>query len=568
MFNFANEITNKKEEIIMKRLKSFLLLGIATIVLPFCIIAQNNTKTDRSFELSKNLEVFSVVYKTLYNTYVDDINEGDLIQTAIDAMTNKLDPYTNFYPESQIEDVKLQMLGEYGGIGALIHSKDGKTIISEPYEGMPAYEAGLKAGDIILEVNNQDAKGKTNDQVREYLRGQAGSDIDLKIERDGKIMNFKFKRKAISLPNVPYSGMLTNDIGYIKLNEFTKNAANNVLSAFNTLKKQGMKGLILDLRGNGGGLLNEAVDIVNIFVDKGETIVTTKGKLANRNQTHKTTKTAVDTKIPIIVLIDQSSASASEIVSGSLQDLDRAVIMGQRSYGKGLVQNVIPLVYNTQLKVTVSKYYIPSGRCIQAIDYSHRDNSGRALKINDSLRTAFKTKGGRTVYDGYGIEPDSILQTEYASQISIALLLKFLPFDYATQFVRNHSTIPSPKEFKITDEIYEDFVAFLQDKDYTYTTPTEEGIKVLMNNAKDEKCDDNVKKLLEQAQEKIKEDKKNDLYKFKDEIKELLLSEIVVRYYNQKGRVEAMIQNDKEVKKAIDLLNNISAYNSILKPKK
>lgn len=552
----------------MKRLKSFLLFGIATIVLPFCVVAQNNTKTDRGFELSKNLEIFSTVYKTLYTTYVDDINEGDLIQTAIDAMTNKLDPYTNYYPESQIEDVKLQMLGEYGGIGALIHSKDGNTVISEPYEGQPAYEAGLKAGDIILEVNNQNAKGKTNDQVREYLRGQAGSDIELKVDRGGKIMNFKFKRKAISLANVPYSGMLTDSIGYIKLNEFTKNAANNVLYAFNTLKKQGMKGLILDLRGNGGGLLNEAVDIVNIFVDKGETIVTTKGKLASRNQTHKTTKAAVDTKIPIIVLIDQSSASASEIVSGSLQDLDRAVIMGQRSYGKGLVQNVLPLVYNTQLKVTVSKYYIPSGRCIQAIDYSHRDNSGRAMKINDSLRTAFKTKGGRTVYDGYGIEPDSILQTEYASQISIALLLKFLPFDYATQFVSQHPTIPSAKEFRITDEIYDDFVAFLKDKDYTYTTPTEEGIKTLINNAKDEKCDDNIKKLLEQAQEKIKEDKKNDLYKFKDEIKELLLSEIVVRYYNQKGRVEAMIQNDKEIKQAINLLNNTSAYNSILKPNK
>jgi carboxyl-terminal processing protease len=552
----------------MKRLKSFLLFGIATIVLPFCVVAQNNTKTDRGFELSKNLEIFSTVYKTLYTTYVDDINEGDLIQTAIDAMTNKLDPYTNYYPESQIEDVKLQMLGEYGGIGALIHSKDGNTVISEPYEGQPAYEAGLKAGDIILEVNNQNAKGKTNDQVREYLRGQAGSDIELKVDRGGKIMNFKFKRKAISLANVPYSGMLTDSIGYIKLNEFTKNAANNVLSAFNTLKKQGMKGLILDLRGNGGGLLNEAVDIVNIFVDKGETIVTTKGKLASRNQTHKTTKAAVDTKIPIIVLIDQSSASASEIVSGSLQDLDRAVIMGQRSYGKGLVQNVLPLVYNTQLKVTVSKYYIPSGRCIQAIDYSHRDNSGRAMKINDSLRTAFKTKGGRTVYDGYGIEPDTILQTEYASQISIALLLKFLPFDYATQFVSQHPTIPSAKEFRITDEIYDDFVAFLKDKDYTYTTPTEEGIKALINNAKDEKCDDNIKKLLEQAQEKIKEDKRNDLYKFKDEIKELLLSEIVVRYYNQKGRVEAMIQNDKEVKQAIGLLNNTSAYNSILKPNK
>lgn len=552
----------------MKRATIIAAFLIAVTFMPIAAVSQNKSKEDRSFELSKNIEIFSAVYKTLYNTYVDDINEGDLVKTAIDAMTAKLDPYTNFYPESDMEDVKLQLMGEYGGIGALIHSKGDYTVITEPYEGMPAFEAGIKAGDIILEVNGQKAKGKKNDEVREFLRGQAGSDINLKVERDGKEMSFKFKRKAISLPNVPYSGMVYDNIGYIKLNEFTKDAANNVLTAFNSLKKQGMKGLILDLRGNGGGLLNEAVDIVNIFVDKGETIVTTKGKLENRNQTHKTTRKAVDTEIPIIVLVDQSSASASEIVSGALQDLDRAVIMGQRTFGKGLVQNVLPLLYNTQLKVTVSKYYIPSGRCIQAIDYSHRDAQGRANKIQDSLRTAFKTKGGRTVYDGYGIEPDTTLENEYASQISVALLLKFLPFDYATEFVKKHPSIPSAKEFQITDDIYEDFVAFLKDKDYSYTTPTEEGIKVLEESAKKEKCGEEVKKLLEEAKQQIEKDKKNDLYKFKNEIKDMLLSEIVVRYYNQKGRVEAMIQNDKEVKQAASLLKDINTYNSVLKPTK
>lgn len=296
----------------MKRATIIAAFLIAVTFMPIAAVSQNKSKEDRSFELSKNIEIFSAVYKTLYNTYVDDINEGDLVKTAIDAMTAKLDPYTNFYPESDMEDVKLQLMGEYGGIGALIHSKGDYTVITEPYEGMPAFEAGIKAGDIILEVNGQKAKGKKNDEVREFLRGQAGSDINLKVERDGKEMSFKFKRKAISLPNVPYSGMVYDNIGYIKLNEFTKDAANNVLTAFNSLKKQGMKGLILDLRGNGGGLLNEAVDIVNIFVDKGETIVTTKGKLENRNQTHKTTRKAVDTEIPIIVLVDQSSASASE----------------------------------------------------------------------------------------------------------------------------------------------------------------------------------------------------------------------------------------------------------------
>lgn len=552
----------------MKKATFTITLMLTAILLPACVFAQKKEKEDRSFELSKNIEIFSSAYKTLYNTYVDDINEGDLVKTAIDAMLAKLDPYTNFYPESDLEDVKLQLMGEYGGIGATIHQQGEYTIISEPYEGMPAYEAGLKAGDKILEVNGQNAKGKKNDQVREFLRGQAGSDITLKIERNGEEKTFKFKRKAISLPNVPYSGMIYDNIGYIKLNEFTKEASTNVLSAFNSLKKQGMAGLILDLRGNGGGLLNEAVNIVNIFVDKGQTVVTTKGKTANRNQTFKTTRKAVDTEIPIIVLTDQGSASASEIVSGSLQDLDRAVIMGQRTFGKGLVQNVFPLMYNTQMKVTVSKYYIPSGRCIQAIDYSHRDEQGRANKIQDSLRTAFKTKGGRTVYDGYGIEPDTLLETEYASQISIALLLKFLPFDYATEFVKTHPTIAPAKDFDITDEIYDDFVNFLKDKEYKYTTPTEEGIKILIDNAKKEKCNESVTKLLENAKTQIETDKQNDLYKHKEEIKDMLLSEIVVRYYNQKGRVEALLKRDKEVKAAADLLKDTNAYNLILKPKK
>ena len=550
------------------KIRVLIVAIIAIWVIPCSVKGQNEAKIDRSFELSKNLEIFSSVYKTLYSTYVDDINEGDLVKTAIDAMLAKLDPYTNYYPESDMEDVKLQLLGEYGGIGALIHQKDDKVYISEPYEGMPAYEAGLRAGDCILEVNGQSAKGKKSDEVRSFLRGQAGSDITVKVDRDGVEKTFKFKRKEIALNNVPYSGMLNDKVGYIKLTEFTKNAATNVLKAFNDLKKQGMQGLILDLRGNGGGLLNEAVDIVNIFVDKGQSVVTTKGKISSRNQTFKTTKSAVDTKIPVIVLVDGSSASASEIVSGSLQDLDRAVIMGQRSFGKGLVQNVIPLVYNAQMKVTVSKYYIPSGRCIQAIDYSHRDAQGKATKINDSLRTAFKTKNGRTVYDGYGIEPDTLIAPEYASNIAYALITKFLPFDYATKFVKEHTSIPPAKEFKITDDIYDDFVRFLDGKDYSYTTSTEAGIKVLIDNAQKEKCDQKIIALLEDTQKQILEDKKTDLYKFKDDIKELLLSEIVVRYYNQKGRIEAMVQIDPGIKQAINLISNDKDYNKLLTPKK
>lgn len=537
---------------------------VFNLLLIFVTNAQEN-KTDRSFELSKNLEIFSSVYKTLYNTYVDDIKEGELVKTAIDAMLAKLDPYTNYYPESDLEDVKMQLLGEYGGIGALIHQKGDSVYISEPYEGLPAYEAGLKAGDLIMEVNGQNALGKNSDQVREILRGQAGSTITLKIKRFDEEKTFTFKRKEITLPNVPYSGVLDGDIGYIKLNEFTKNAANNVLSAFNTLKKQGINGLILDLRGNGGGLLNEAVDIVNIFVNKGQVVVYTKGKTQDKNQTFRTLRNATDTNMPIIVLVDGASASASEIVAGALQDIDRAVVMGQRSFGKGLVQNVVPLVYNTQMKVTVSKYYIPSGRCIQAVDYSHRDSTGKANKITDSLRTAFKTKNGRVVYDGYGIEPDIRTEVDYSSSILFSLISKNLIFDYATEFVRKHESIPSAKDFVITEDIYSDFVNYLKDKDYSYTSPTEYSLKEFSDIAKKDKCNDDILSQIESLKLQIEKDKKNDLYKFKDEISEFLLSEIVVRYYNQKGRVEAFVNHDKEVKQAIELLHNKTKYNGILK---
>lgn len=538
----------------------FILISVITLS-----INLNAQEEDKGFELSKNLEIFSSVYKNLHLNYVDEINPGDLMKTAIDAMLAKLDPYTNYIPESNLEDAKLQLMGQYGGIGAVIHEKDGKVFISEPYKNLPADKAGFKAGDIILEVNGQSAKERSSDEVKEFLRGQAGTEIKLKVLRDGKEIEKTFVREEITLDNVPYFGMVSNEIGYIKLNEFTNSAANNVLNAFKELKKNNeLKGLILDLRGNGGGLLTEAVNIVNIFVDKGQNIVSTKGKIVERNQTFKTTLNPVDVNIPIIVLVDNLSASASEIVTGSLQDLDRAVVMGQRTFGKGLVQNIIPLTYNAQMKVTVSKYYIPSGRCIQAIDYSHRDEQGNPTNVPDSLKVAFKTKGGRTVYDGFGIEPDITIDPEYASPIIISIITKFLAFDFASEYVKQNPKISAAKDFKITDDIYNQFLSFVKDKDYSYSTITERMLSELEDMAKKEKYSKEIDKSIEELKGKIENDKNNDFIKFKDDIKEILLSEIVVRYYYQKGRIEALLNLDKEVNKAIEVLSNNKEYNKIL----
>lgn len=542
--------------------------SLSFIVIVFCLLNTINSFSqiddEKYFEMNKAIETFGSVFKSLHSNYVDELNSGDLVKTAIDAMLAKLDPYTNFYPESEMEEVKLQYLGQYGGIGALIHYKNGIVYISEPYEGLPAYKAGVKAGDAILSIDGESAKGKTSNQVSEKLRGQAGTEIELELERDGKIIKKTFRREDIQLPNVPYFGMIDSVVGYIKLNEFTKEAAKHVQEAFENLKRQNMQYLIFDLRGNGGGLLQEAVNIVNLFVDKGQVVVSTKAKTVEKNSVFKTTKKAIDTKIPIVVLIDGTSASASEIVSGSLQDFDRAVIMGQCSFGKGLVQNILPLIYNSQIKVTVSKYYIPSGRCIQAIDYSHRDKDGNANKIPDSLRTAFKTKGGRTVYDGLGIEPDITITPEYASNIAIALISKFLCFDYATKFVKENPNIASAKDFEITDEIYNDFIEFLKDKDYNYTTTSEKILDDLITSAKKEKLGENTLKEIELIKTQIAEDKKEDLIKYKEDIKEILLSEIVVRYYNQKGKIEALLKHDNKVKEATKLLYDQKQYNKTL----
>ena len=531
-----------------------------------CVVAQNKYD-DKGFEISKNLEIFSTVYKNLQLNYVDDIEPGKLMKTAIDAMLASLDPYTVYIPESEIEDVKMQLMGQYGGIGMLIHQRGDYVYASEPYEGMPADLVGLKAGDKILEIDGQSAEGKTTAEVSSALRGQAGTELKVKIERDGKVLEKTLTRREIKLKPVPYYGLVDNDYGYIKLDEFTQNASKDVKDAFLTLKSKNsnLKGLILDLRGNGGGLLNEAVDLVNIFVNKHELVVQTKGKVASRNTKHHTRNAPVDKDIPIVVLIDGYSASASEIVAGSLQDLDRAVVIGSRSFGKGLVQNILPLTYNSQMKVTVSKYYIPSGRCIQALDYAHRDENGRATKVPDSLKTAFKTRNGRVVYDGFGIEPDvEIVDSSMVGNITVALVRNMLIFDYATDYAKKHSSILPAADFEITDEIYADFTDFLKDKKYEYSTSTEKALELLKEAAKDEKYIESIADDIEKLIQKVHSDKAIDLQKNREDISGFIKSELLTRYYYEKGRIEGMLNNDDEVKAAIEILSDKDRYNNIL----
>lgn len=537
------------------------------VIFLICVLGlQAFAQEDKGFEIAKNLEVFSNVYKNLHLYYVDDVDPGKTMKVAIDAMLSSLDPYTNYYPESDMEDVKLQLLGQYGGVGALIHQNGKNIYIAEPYEGLPADKAGLKAGDRIVEVNGESTEGKSNADVSGAMRGQAGTPVVLKVERNGEMIERTITRQEISLPNVPYSGMVGASVGYIKLNEFTQDAAKNVREAFANLKSNNpsMKGVILDLRGNGGGLMNEAVDIVNMFVKKNELVVETKGKVASKTIKSYTQRVPDDLNIPVAVLIDGYSASASEIVSGSLQDFDRAVIIGSRSYGKGLVQNILPMAYNNQMKITVSKYYIPSGRCIQAIDYSHRDENGRATKVPDSLKTAFKTRNGRTVYDGFGIDPDVEVEPRYMSNIAIGLMQKFLVFDYVTEFVRTHASIPSADVFEITDEIYADFVNYLSDKELNYSTVTEKVIKELREVAKEEKYIESIQDDLDAMEKKFQEEKKGDLEKNREEISEMLKSEILVRYYYEKGRLQGMLKSDPEVLKAIEILSDKTQYEKLL----
>lgn len=550
------------------KLNTLTRLFLAAIIFSTFISFKGVAQNENNFEISKNLEIFISLYTQLNKNYVDDIEPGELMVSGIESMLETLDPYTVYIPESQIEDYRMITTGQYGGIGSLIHQKDDYVIISEPYEGYPAEESGLLAGDRLISINGENMVAKPSDEVSTFLKGQPGTAVVLEIERDGEdeLLVFEIMRETITINDIPFYGMLNENIAYIKLTGFTQQAGVEVKDALIDLKNNNeVKGVILDLRNNGGGLLGEAVNITNIFVDKGQLVVSTKGKLKEKNQDHHTRFNAIDTKIPLVVLVNAHSASASEIVAGAIQDMDRGVVLGQRSFGKGLVQNVVPLSYNSQVKITVAKYYIPSGRCIQAIDYSMKDDDGYFTKIPDSLVNEFHTKGGRPVYDGGGIDPDIKMPPPKYSDILSSLFTKYLIFDFATQYMMEHNEIPSPEEFDINDDIYNEFTEFLSDKDYDYTTLGEKYLSDFKAKAVDEGYFEVVEAQYNELTKAMMHNKEEDLITFRDEISEILKMEIVTRYYYQKGKIRASLSHDAEVDRAIEILEAPEIYKSILK---
>jgi carboxyl-terminal processing protease len=551
----------------MKKIKNILKIIIFVIIGIFSFRA---VVGDISFELVKNLDIFTSVMQGLNKNYVDEIQPGSLTKTAIDEMLKSLDPYTEFIPESDMEDYKLMATGQYGGIGALIQKLDSFVVVSQPYEGFPAYNAGLRAGDIILEINGVSVKGKSTQEVSEMLKGTPDTDVEISFKNifDENIKKVKLSRKEIKLPEVPYYGIVAPHIGYISLSSFTMNCSNTVKDALLKLKESdpNLQGLILDLRNNGGGLLNEAVNIINIFVPKNTEVVSTKGRLPETNRVYKTMQAPVDLEIPLCVLINENSASASEIVAGALQDLDRAVIIGEQSYGKGLVQNIVNLPYNSKLKVTIAKYYIPSGRCIQKIDYSDKTNGvGRQISVDE--QKIFFTKNKRPVKDAGGILPDIDVKIDSISAFTAALYVGQHIFKFATLYSIKHPTISQPDQFKLSDADYNEFIAYMKDKEIKYSSPLKMELDKLTKLAEYEKKLDLIKDDIEILKKKITLDNQEELIHYKDEITNILAPEIISRYYYQKGRIQYELQNDNFTHKAIEILSNPSQYNNILSVK-
>lgn len=537
------------------------------ITLPALILAAMFLLANGSgyFEISKNLDIFISLYKKVDELYVDEIDHSKVMRKGIDAMLSELDPYTVYFSESEVEDFKFQRTGTYAGIGARIVAHGDDLVIDEIYEGGPALKAGLVAGDIMLEIDGKSLEGKSVSEMSEILKGEENTLVKIRYSRNGEENEIEFKRDEVKVDNVSYSGMLTVDVGYVKFENFRMDAAREVKEKMEELKKQGMTKFVLDMRGNPGGLLKEAVDIVNLFVDANNLVVSTKGKNKNHSREYKTYKRPYDEEIPIVVLVDGGSASASEIVSGSIQDYDRGVVIGRNSFGKGLVQITQPLTYNAQLKVTTSKYYTASGRCIQRLDYASRDFDGNVPAVPDSLITEFKTMAGRTVFDGAGINPDIEVKNEPRSAFVRGLINDHLVFDFVTQYFYQHESIAAANEFKVSDADLASFKSFITSKDFSYETKTEKKLEQLKNTLSG---DDSlrVSKEIDELKVFLNSLKSDDFESDKEEIRELLRLEILERYYYRRGRAQGALGNDADVKKAIEVLNSPTLYSNTLKP--
>lgn len=539
---------------------------IAVIVLIAVAFFGFKKGDDRNFQIAKNLDIFNAIVKELDMFYVDTIDPNKTIREGIDNMLYSLDPYTVYYPENDQDELEMMVKGSYGGIDSLIryNPKLQYTVIAEPYEGMPAAESGLKAGDILLEIDGKDLKN--NSDVSTLLRGQVGTSFKLKVQRPGvkEPLEFTIVRRSIQMPTIPYYGIMEGQVGYINLSSFSGTPSKDFKNAFLDLKKQGATSLVIDLRNNGGGLLDQAVEIVNFFVPRGKTIVTTKGKIKQASNTYKTLREPLDTDIPIAVLVNSGTASSSEILSGSLQDLDRAVIVGNRTYGKGLVQVPRSLPYGGNLKITTSKYYIPSGRCVQAIDYAHRNEDGSVARIPDSLTTVFHTAAGREVRDGGGVSPDVEVKQERLPNILYYLVRDNLIFDYATDYCLKHPVIASAEKFELTDADYTDFKNKVKGADFKYDQQSEKILKTLKEAAEFEGYMKEASDEFKALENKLTHNLDRDLDYFSKDIKAMIAEEIIKRYYYQRGAIIQQLKGDNELDEAVKILTNPERYQQIL----
>ncbi len=538
------------------------LLAITAVIVLFSF----SKPSERYFEIAKNLDIFATLFKEVNALYVDEVNPNKLVRTGIDAMLGSLDPYTNYIPEDEVEDFRTMNTGQYGGIGAITREIGNHTIVTMIMEGYGAQKGGLKIGDEVLKIDNIELSKLSREESSQLMKGQVGTPVSLTVKRIGETQPLKldFKREKIKVSNVPYFGMVGKDVALIQLSDFTPDAAKEVKNALVILKEQGAKAVILDLRGNPGGLLIEAVNITNIFLPKGKMVVSTKGKIPENNLNYETLNSPIDTEIPVAVLINRSSASASEIVAGTLQDYDRGLIIGEKSYGKGLVQVSRQLSYNSQLKVTTAKYYTPTGRCIQVLDYGHRREDGSVGSIPDSLKKAFKTSNGREVLDGGGIDPDIKTIAFEAHALTQVLFEKGFLFDYASQYTLKRSEPVDAKLFQLSDEEYQQFITWMKDKNYAYKSYMEYELQQFTEEAKKEKYFSDLKSQLDAINARITESKKNELTLYKDEIKMLLEEEIVARYHLERGAIEAGFKYDSDIKKAAELLHNNDQYKKLL----